>query len=187
MSDPGVDKDETMVKTIRIPASIGHSLKTRAEYDGMTINAEVNSIIRQDLDWHRKMEEYGFVLIPRQLFRAVIEKLDDDALALLGREVIPTLFKEMVEWWQQDSSPEGMLSYLKLRGRPYTNSTTTVTREGDRYTIVHRHDYGPKWSVIIQGAMQEFVRKSFQAEPQVSVGESVVVGRFKVDQQESFN
>jgi hypothetical protein len=133
-----------------------------------------------------KMQDYGFVMVPRHLFRAFLEKLDDEKLAQLGREVMPGLLKEMAEWWQQDSTPEGMLRYLGLRGRPYSDDVqTTTVKEGGTYTIVHRHNYGPRWSILIRSAFQELVRKSFHAEPQISVGESVVTARFKVEGHET--
>jgi hypothetical protein len=175
--------NKTIVRTIRIPESVDQSLKTKAADDGMTLNAEINSIIRQDLDWHGKMKEFGFAVLPRRLLKSIIEWLDDDTLAMIGREAMVPLMKDMAEWWLHDSSPEGILRYLGMRGRPYGDYITTVKREGDRCTIVHRHEYGPKWSLIIQAANREFVEKSFHAEPEITVGNSVVVSRFEVNRR----
>ena len=161
--------------------SVEQSLKTKAEDDGMTFNAEINSIIRQDLDWHGRMKEFGFAMMPRKLLKSIIERLDDNTLAMLGREAMVPLMKDMAERWLHDSSPEGVLRCLGMRGRPYGDYITTVEREGDWCTIVHKDKYGPKWSLIIQAATREFVKKSFHAEPEITVGESVVFSRFKVN------
>jgi len=44
-----------------------------------------------------------------------------------------------------------------------------------------RHDFGPKWSIVIKNGFEEFAKQSFHVKPRMSQGESVVTARFKVD------
>ncbi len=86
----------------------------------------------------------------------------------------------MAEYWFQDSSPERILDTVSLRFKFSPLMRVEITKEGNSYAAVFRHDLGPKWSVLAEAAAKELARKFFHAEPQVSRGESVVTARFKV-------
>ena len=141
----------------------------------------VNSILSQHFDWNKKAQEFGFIAVPKSVFMSLIEGLDDEKLARIGKEVIPATWKEMAEFWLQDSSPDAILYRLLARFKSSPYSRTKVTKEGDTYTIVMSHDFGPKWSIASKSALQEFVRQSFHVEPRISQGDSVVTARFKVN------
>lgn len=87
----------------------------------------------------------------------------------------------MAEYWFQDSALDGLLDALSVTSKFDPNMRTRIVREEDAYTLVFHHDLGPKWSIVVKGASQEFVRKSFLIEPRVTAGESVVTTRFKVN------
>ena len=186
MSDRAEDSgSRTAVRTIRIPEPTDRALEKIADDDGRSVNAEINSIIREHLEHNIKMQEFGFAVFPRQFFKAIIEELDEDTLARIGRGVVPAMWKDMASFWDQDSSPEGILRYLKKRMRLTHNVQTTITQEMGEYAIVYRHDFGPKWSILMKSAFQEFVSKSFHVEPKISAGESVVSVRFKTNPRSS--
>jgi len=159
------------------------ALETEAADEGRTVNADVNSILSQHFDQHKKAREFGIAAIPKPLLRRVLEGLDDEELARIGREVMPPLWKEMAEFWSGDSSPDGILDFQNMRAKFNPNNRTKTTKEEGTYVVVFRHDFGPKWSILLKNGLQEFVRKSFHVEPRTSVGESVVTLRFKVRPQ----
>jgi hypothetical protein len=149
--------------------------------EGTTVNALANSILGGYFDWDKKAREFGFVSLHKSILMKMIEGLDEETLARIGREVMTATWKEMAEFWLQDSSPEKMLEVLSMRSKINPSRLRTrITKEEDVCTIVLRHDFGPKWSAIEKGALQELMRKSFLVEPRISVGESVVTARFKL-------
>jgi hypothetical protein len=88
----------------------------------------------------------------------------------------------MAQFWFQDSSPSRMLEVLSMRSKINpTKLRTRVTKEEDIYTIVLHHDFGPRWSIIEKAALQELAKKSFNSEPQISIGDTVVTARFKMN------
>jgi hypothetical protein len=161
---------------------LARSLEKEADEEGMTTNAMANLILREYFDWTKKAREFGFVTVHKPIFTRLIESLDDETLARLGREVLFTTWKEMAEFWFQDSSPAKMLDVLSMRSKINpTKLRTRVTKEENTYTIVLRHDFGPRWSIIEKAALQELARKSFDSEPQISVGGTVVTARFRIN------
>jgi hypothetical protein len=181
LSNVGKDERKTVFKTIRFPESLVRSLQKEAADEDTTVNADVNSIISRHFNWDKKTREFGTAEIPKPLLKSLLEGCYDDTLARIGREVGPVMWKELTEFWIQDSSPDAILDSGMMRSKFNPNFQTRVTREKGACTITMRHDLGPKWSIITKNALQEFVRKSFHVEPQINSGESVVTARFKVN------
>lgn len=176
-----MDKRRTHLRTLRFSESLARSLQKEAADEGTTVNALANSILSQYFDWDLKAREFGFISLHRPIFMRLIEELDDETLVRIGQEALFATWKEMAEFWLQDSSPERVLEVLNMRSKINPDRLRTkVTKEEDTYTIVLHHDFGPKWSIVERSALQEFVRKMFLVEPRISAGESVVTARFKV-------
>jgi len=185
LSKTNMNERKTRLKTIRISESLARSLEKEATDEGTTVNANVNSILDEHIVWHKKAQEFGFAAIPKQLFKSMLEGLDDETLARIGREVLPSVWKEIAEYWSGDSSPDGILNRLTERSKFTPHFRTRITREEGAYTIVMHHDFGPKWSIVTKNALQEFVKRSFHVEPRISVGESIVTSHFKVNPRHS--
>lgn len=183
---PGTNTDErkSVLKTIRISESLERSLEEEADDERTTVNADINSILGRHFGWDKKAREFGFVWVHKPIFRRLVEIANDEELARLGREVIFASWKEMAEYWLQDSTPDGILDALSLRSRFGSSTRTKVTREEGEYTIVLHHEFGPKHSIALENALQELA-KSFHATARLSAGESVVTARFKVHQPKS--
>jgi len=180
MSKANMNERKSVLRTIRLPESSTLSLKKEAAEKGVTFNALVNSILGQYVNWQRGAEEFGFVWVHKLYYERLIEEADEETLVRLGREVVFNTWKEMAEFWFEDSSPDKMLELLTLRSRLDSRPESTVTRDLDTYTIVYRNDNGPKYGIVAESAFREFVRQSFHVEPRISRGETVVTVRFTV-------
>ena len=177
-----IDKNErkTHLRTFRFSESLERSLEKEAVEEGTSVNALAGSIISEYFGWGKKAREFGFISLHKSIFMSLIEELDDKTLARIGREVMARMWKEMAEFFLQDSSPEKVLEALSMRSKINPDKLRTrITKEEDNYTIICRHDFGPKLSIILASSLQELVRRSFLVEPRVNQGESVVTVRFK--------
>ncbi|MGD0478496.1 MAG: hypothetical protein ABSB29_10090 [Nitrososphaerales archaeon] len=157
------------------------SLEKGAADEGTTVNALANSILGEYFDWRKKVEEFGFISLHKPIVIRLIEELDDETLARIGREDVAASWIEQAEFFLQDSSPNETLKAMNRRSKTNPGAVTRITQEENAYTIVMLHDFGPKWSIVVKSALQEFVRQSFHVEPQIIVGESVVTARFEVN------
>ncbi|MGD0395600.1 MAG: hypothetical protein ABSB26_01650 [Nitrososphaerales archaeon] len=179
MSKTNMKNRKTRLKTFRFTESLADSLEKEAAEEDTTVNSLANAILYGDLEWDKKAAEFGFIWIHRSEYRRLVDIADDIELERLGREVIFPTWKEMAEFWLQDSTPEGILEALSLRSKFGSGPRTRITRENDEVTIVIRHEFGPKRSIILKSALQELA-KAFHAMPRLNVGESVITARFKV-------
>jgi hypothetical protein len=124
--------------------------------------------------------ESGFAMIQKPVLRALVDGLDDETLARIGREVVPVWFEDMANYWFQDASPNRILDAISLRFKFDPLMRVKIAKEGDTYSIVLRHDLGPKWSTLVEATARALTRKFYAVAPQITRGESVVTARFKV-------
>jgi hypothetical protein len=171
---------KTVLKAFRFSEASARSLEKEAAAEGVSVSAVVNSIVNRYFDWDKKVREFGIAELPKSMLRSLLEGCDDETLARIGRESY-AVRKEMAEFFFQDSSPKGILNLLATRSRFNAEHQTRITQEEDKYTIVMRHDLGPKWSIIVKNGIEELVKQSFHVEPHVTAGESVVTTRFRVN------
>ena len=179
MSTTGTDERKTILKTVRIQESLAHSLEEEAADKGTTVNADINSIINQHFSWDKKVREFGFVTLPKVTFMSLIKELDDKAMVRIGREVLPAMFEEMAELWFQGTTPEKILDAINTRFRYDALMHVETSKQGDMYTIVFRHEFGRKWSLMVESAARELTKRYLHVEPRISVGDSVVTVSYK--------
>lgn len=181
MSSADKNERKTRLKTIRIPESLASSLQNDAAEEGTTVNAIINTILTHHYGWGKKARELGHVAINKPIFMRLIEEASEETLVKLGRQELLSTWREMAEYWLQDSAPEKMLELLRLRSKLDHQTEARTTQDKDAYTIVFRNDFGPRFSIAAESALREFVKQSFHVEPQISRGDMVVTARFKVN------
>lgn len=173
-------KRKTVVRTMRLSESLIRELQRQADSEGTTVNALTNSILSEYYDWAKKARDFGFIPIYRRVLMRMLERLDDETLRSIGREGLASSWKEMAEFWFQDSSPKALLEAIPLASRFDSNIGTGIKHEEGKLTLVFGHDLGPRWSIVLESALEELSRKTFHTEPKISVGESVVTAVIKL-------
>lgn len=180
LSKANVDERRTRVRTVRISESLESSLRKDATDEGTTVNALINTILSQYYGWGKKAKEFGFISVHKPIYAKLIEEADEETLIRLGREEVLSTWKEMAEYWLQNSTPEKMLEVIGVRAKHDRQTESRIAQDKDTYTIVFRNDYGPRFSIVAESAIREFVRKAYHVEPRITRGDTVVTARFTV-------
>jgi hypothetical protein len=164
----------TSLKTFRLPEGLLLLLEREAEAQGTTLSALVSSILTNYIEWDVKARKFGFIPVYKPIFTMLSETPDVKALDQIGRNALLGTWKEMTEYWFQESSPEMVLQFLEFQSRYIPYVQTGVRRQGNSYTVVLHHDLGPTWSVVYRGALDELARRMFKAQPVIDMGNTVV-------------
>jgi hypothetical protein len=179
LPEAGKVERKSVLTSTRLPESLALALKKEAADGGTTVNAVINSILRRHFEWDKPVRESGFALIQKPVLKELIERADDETLVRIGREIVPAWFEDMSNYWFQDSSFDRILDTLNTRFKFDPLMHVEMTRKGGAYSVVFRHDLGPKWSVLAEAVARALAKKFFASELQVTRGDSVVMARFK--------
>jgi len=76
-----IQKQATEGITFRIPSSSINQLREESKKKQVSLNALINQIIREHLDWHTYAAPAGYYYVPRSTMSLVLNKLSEDEIS----------------------------------------------------------------------------------------------------------
>lgn len=175
---PKVNAGKSTIRSFRLSNNLVSRLEKQAGKDQRTFSSLVSSILEEYVEWGAPAKEFGFVPVPNRIYRKLIDSADDETLKDLGVNILPSLWKDMTEFWLQDSSGTQVLELMIFRSKYIPYMHTQVKREGSSETIVVNHTLGTKWNVVLEHALEKLITESFSNKPKIIVGENQVTAHF---------
>jgi hypothetical protein len=172
----GQKKLKTVLRTIRLSEELEGKLETISVDKGIALNALVSSILTKYVLWDALTERFGFVTIPKALFKDMVDAVDPDVLQELARVHSHQMVKDMMMFWFQDTKVENFLEFLTRRGRYGLDIKVELKREGSNVTLIVTHDFGQNYTSYLRTALDTEFRTLFKIIPTVdSTASSVMV------------
>jgi hypothetical protein len=169
-------KLKTILRTIRLSEELETKLETISGDKGIALNALVSSILTKYVLWDALTERFGFVTIPKTLFKDMVDAVDPDRLQELARVHSHQMMKDMMMFWFQDTRVENFLEFLTRRGRYGLDIKVELKREGNNVTLIVTHDFGQNYTSYLRTALDTEFRTLFKIVPTIdSTASSVMV------------
>jgi hypothetical protein len=74
------ERKKTILRTIRIDKDLDDTLNKAAKENGVSENALISSILAKYVEWDRYSQKFGFVSLPSEALKAIIEATEPDKL-----------------------------------------------------------------------------------------------------------
>jgi hypothetical protein len=139
-----------------------NALVEEADDKRVTVNAFVNQVLKNYVDWGRHASKYGSVQIPVEGFAALLELLDEETVAKFGREAAQRRWKSMISIWHGDSSPESVLKFVIFWLENSGQARLTSPEDMSPRRVVGFHHLGLKGSILFKHEIEtmfELARK----------------------------
>jgi hypothetical protein len=166
---------KTVLRTIRLPEDLEQKLEGLAANKGIALNALVSSVLNKYVLWDNLTERFGFVTIPKPLFRDMVDAVDPGKLQELARVHSHQMMKDMMMFWFQDVSVDNFLEFLIRRGRYGLDIKVELKREGSDVTLIVTHDFGQYYTAYLKTALDTDLRTLFKIVPTIDATESSVM------------
>lgn len=79
-------RQKTVTRTIRIPDHLDDILQKDSKEKRSTTNALISSILAKYAEWDRYVESFGFISLPRNGFKLIIDALDDESIKRIAKK-----------------------------------------------------------------------------------------------------
>lgn len=169
---------KSVVRSIRITREMDDLIRQDAKGSGVTVNALISSILTKYAEWDRYADRFGFVAIPRDGFRTLIDAVDEERLIEIAEQFGPAKTREMALLWFKRVNLETYLRYFSVQMR-YGRLADYEMQEGaDGNTISLHHDLGPKFSLLLSRGIEQVLESIPNISPQLSVEESALTIHF---------
>lgn len=178
---------KTVLRTIRLTQEMDDVLRKGAEQKGESMNGLIESMMTRYIEWDRLATKFGFVTIPSETLRSILEHLDDEEVESIATDLGGSMLKTMTTFWFKELNLQAFLDMTSLRAKYSGLYTCEVKTNEKGYMMAFHHDLGKKWSIFLKSIVGRFVRDVMGTQTVADLTDSSVVIRFPIPSKEQGN
>ena len=182
MSAERKERKKTILRTIRIDKDLDDTLDNAAKENGVSENALISSILAKYVEWDRYSQKFGFVSLPSEALKAIIEATEPDKLRTAVEEYATSVPKDYIMFRYKKLDIETCLLHLSFLSRYGGMFKYELQIERERnYTVTIHHKFGEKWSYWLSQAISIGLFKNILGiAPKIHLSKNSVVFTFLV-------
>lgn len=132
--------------TFRIDSIVLDKLKNHGKFEKVTLNALVNQLLAQAVDWDVKAAKAGWVPIEKSVLEETLHNIDEKTIIDIAKMAGKIIAKDMSLSMLGNFGVNEWVSILKLRAKAAGFGFSEVN-DGDYKKFVMRHGMGYKFSL----------------------------------------
>jgi hypothetical protein len=175
---PRLYRERTTLRTVRIPSDAARVLEQLAASQGVSFNALVNKMVKSYLEFNEYADKLGFVTLPRQTFKSIIESADRTKLEWVGSLAGERVPLEVMLYMYKDANIELFFKHVEKMCRFYRLGTVDILMDGKKSVIAFHHDLGANWTAFLSSYLVQAAKKILGAVPKCEITEELVILRF---------
>ncbi len=170
----------TVVRAIRIDASLDKSITDAAEEKGLSFNLLVNQILVRYSEFDRVAEKLGFVGFAASELRNFLHLISIEESENLGTlsGFAGQNAKQFANILVGRNDLQGFLETLKLMSKYLHTFTTEITSRENEWQIIMSHTMGVKWSAFLRGMLSSTLGETYGLKPEFDTTENFLTVRF---------
>ncbi|MDQ3968049.1 MAG: hypothetical protein M3275_06605 [Thermoproteota archaeon] len=169
---------KTTTRTIRLPSKIDGILQKDAKEKRTTVNSLISTALTKYAEWDRYSESVGFINLPRNAFKLIIDSLDDEKIKRIAEETGARIAKELMMFIFKKITLDTFLSMNSLWFRYSGVGIYEIETNEREYTIVMHHELGRKWSTYLAHFASQALKGTLGVVPKFNITEHSVVIEF---------
>ena len=173
-------RHKTVLRSLRLSKSLDEAIQHEAVNRSVSVNSFAASILDKYFEWDILAEKFRFITLPNEMLASLIEALDDEKLAQLGRAAGSVIPKEVILFWFKTVDLETFVSYLAFHSKYLHTAEYKILREGKNVIITAHHQLGDKWSVWLKSYLIEAVRVNLGVMPKAELSTKTVRLEFDI-------
>lgn len=168
---------KTSTITFRLDESTIKRLRSESGNRQVSTNTLVNQALKQFLDWGMYESTIGFVIINKQVFVHVFEKLKQKEVVEIASRVGKDEVKNMALFMKGKIDVKSFLSWFELR---MINSAVQVShiQEDAFHRYVMKHELGKNWSLYHKTILELIFEEVFEKKINVKIDKTMISFEF---------
>jgi hypothetical protein len=171
---------KTITRTIRLPEPVDAMIQKDAKDGRMTVNLLISSILTKYAEWDRYVDSFGFVSIPRNGFKLIIQSLDDETIKQIAGDIGSRQPREFMMFRFKKMSLDNFISQVSLFCKYAGFGRYEIESNERDHTLVVHHDMGRKWSLYLAHLASQGMKSTIGILPKFHLTEYSVEFEFFV-------
>ena len=152
-------------------------IREDARESGVSFNALIMKNLIRYVEWERFTRKIGFVSIPREMLRSLLESMDQQALEVVAKGLASS-WKESILLWFKEVNLRTFLEFFRIASTHSGLTAYDLKIDGRNHTITLHHQLGEKWSMAYPQFAHDMFKLCLGIDPEVEVGKHHAVIRF---------
>lgn len=161
------EEGQSAPRTFRLDADVMRGLEEEAKKQGATVNGLTCRILRKYVRIGAKVEQMGVVTLPRNDLIEIINALDEESVAKIGRKMGSATSKEIMLLLFGELSVSAFKQFFLMFLCGYSNWTTCYEVEDEDYLEIRAsHNMGEKWSLFVKNYVEASLEFTLGMKPE---------------------
>lgn len=170
----------TATRTIRLTDDLNSILEKDSADKRVSINLLIGSILTRYAEWDRYTEKIGFISLPREGLKMMIESIDEERIKQFAEELASRHPQEYMMFWFKRTDPNAFLEGMSLFCRYAGFAKYEIETLGRDYIVVLHRDMGRKWSIFLSHIITQGIEKILRITPKFDMTDHSVILRFLI-------
>lgn len=158
------------VRSFRIDKSFSEILNSEAERMGISVNAMINSVLKQYTEFTRFQSKLDMIIINREIFKTLLSCITEEAAYSMGLDMGKDIPNDTILFWKKNVSLTSVVDYIEKILCTYGYIGTYDELEGTVHKIiVIRHRLGLKGSKFLLGYIKSLLKNTLNLEPVIEI------------------
>ena len=140
-------KKKTETATFRIDKDILDKLHTNAKVDKITLNALINQILTQFVDWYEPAKKAGMVPLPKILLVKIMNKLTKEEILQIAEYMVTKEIKDIILVLKKEHNLSAFMEVVESWAKASDLSFSHEELGGNTHRYVIGHGMGKNWSL----------------------------------------
>ncbi len=158
------------VRSFRIDKDFAEILHHEADRMGISVNAMMNSILKQYTEFTRFQSKLDMIVINRVIFKNMLRCVEEHQAYNLGLEMGRELPNDIILFWKKRVSIDSVIEYIEkilcIYGRIGTYDE--ITESNDKIIVI-RHRLGLKGSKFLLGYLKSLFKNMLEMDCDIQI------------------
>lgn len=181
---PAPSPSSSSVRSFRIDKAFSDILHNEADRMGISVNAMMNSILKQYTEFTRFQSKLDMIVINREIFTSVLNCVEENQAFDLGLEMGTELPNDTILFWKKHVSIDSVIEYIEkilcIYGRIGTYDEIT---EANKKIIVIRHRLGFKGSKFLLGYIKSLFKNMLEMDCEIQITDHSIKVQLEITEE----
>jgi hypothetical protein len=166
--------EDSVNATFRINGQVMKRLRKEAERKQISLNAYINQVLYQYVDWDLFESRIGMMPFPKSVLTTIFANLGADEITKLATGIGKNTAIEMAIFARGKFNADAFVSWIETRMKNSGCEVVDRTTEDGAQNIIIKHDLGKNWSLYMKTLIESALKEAFGIAPNTFVSDSLV-------------
>jgi hypothetical protein len=144
-------------RTFRIPEDVIKALENETNFERVPLSNLVNKILRNYLVTQLRSEKTGFILVSKDFFRGVFDKIDEKSIGDYGKDLGYTVVSEYMSSYFPEINSHTLIQFLKSWFKRFQSYQHRIDEQNFRHTFSLNHDINMNFSIALKAILEGLI------------------------------